>query len=245
MDTAAEVGVVAGRTVVSLISEDLATSPCWRAGLGAARSREPRLVLAGRPPRRALLVGDRDAVAAVARRSDERLSRRRLTLTRLACDERRGRGRPQMTRLALIGYGAMGRLVEQLAPRHGFDVALRFTGARPPRGPARRRPAARHRGGDRLLVAAAVPDTVERLAPLGIAMVVGTTGWTEQLQRVRDTVAALAAPASSTAPTSRSACRSSIASWRRRRGCSPPTPTTIPGSTRSTTAASGTRRPAP
>ena len=30
-----------------------------------------------------------------------------------------------MTRLALIGYGAMGRLVEQLAPAHGFVVALR------------------------------------------------------------------------------------------------------------------------
>jgi len=34
-----------------------------------------------------------------------------------------------MTRLALIGYGAMGRLVEQLAPEHGFEVALRFGGA--------------------------------------------------------------------------------------------------------------------
>ncbi|MBM3773972.1 MAG: dihydrodipicolinate reductase, partial [Acidobacteria bacterium] len=27
-------------------------------------------------------------------------------------------------RLAIVGYGKMGRLVEQLAPEHGFEVAL-------------------------------------------------------------------------------------------------------------------------
>ena len=34
-----------------------------------------------------------------------------------------------MSRLALVGYGRMGRLVEQLAPEHGFEVALRLHGA--------------------------------------------------------------------------------------------------------------------
>ncbi|RPH54980.1 dihydrodipicolinate reductase, partial [bacterium] len=34
-----------------------------------------------------------------------------------------------MTRLALVGYGKMGRLVEQLAPEHGFEVALRLDGS--------------------------------------------------------------------------------------------------------------------
>jgi 4-hydroxy-tetrahydrodipicolinate reductase len=96
-----------------------------------------------------------------------------------------------MTRLALIGYGAMGRLVEQLAPDHGFEVALRYTGADRRAGVPL--DAGRLRGIEAAIdfsTAAAVPETVERLAPLGIAMVIGATGWTEQLPRVRDTVAA-------------------------------------------------------
>ncbi len=32
-------------------------------------------------------------------------------------------------KLALVGYGKMGRLVEQLAPQHGFEVVLRLDGA--------------------------------------------------------------------------------------------------------------------
>jgi 4-hydroxy-tetrahydrodipicolinate reductase len=96
-----------------------------------------------------------------------------------------------MTRLALIGYGAMGRLVEQLAPEHGFEVAMRYGGAEGragvPLDPARLR-------GVEVAVdfsaAAAVPENVERLAPLGVAMVIGTTGWSDQLPRVRETVAA-------------------------------------------------------
>jgi 4-hydroxy-tetrahydrodipicolinate reductase len=96
-----------------------------------------------------------------------------------------------MTRLALIGYGAMGRLVERLAPRHGFEVALRHGGAEQRSGAPL--DAERLRGVEAAIdfsVAAAVPGNVERLAPLGIAMVVGTTGWTEQLPRVRAAVEA-------------------------------------------------------
>ncbi len=64
----AEVGVVAGRTVVSIISEDLATSPALaRRTLAAAAEWEPRLVLDGAAaPCVRFLVGDRDAAAAVA-----------------------------------------------------------------------------------------------------------------------------------------------------------------------------------
>jgi 4-hydroxy-tetrahydrodipicolinate reductase len=98
-----------------------------------------------------------------------------------------------MTRLALIGYGAMGRLVEQLAPRHGFEVALRYSGAEHRAGvplDAERLRAAGVEAAIDFSVAAAVPESVERLAPLGVAMVVGTTGWAEQLLRVRAAVAA-------------------------------------------------------
>src|ERR1700687_1548846 len=86
-----------------------------------------------------------------------------------------------MTRLALIGYGAMGRLVEQLAPQHGFEVALRHGGAKGRSGAPL--DAAQLRGIEVAIdfsVAAAVAENVERLAPLGIAMVIGTTGWFAQ-----------------------------------------------------------------
>jgi 4-hydroxy-tetrahydrodipicolinate reductase len=96
-----------------------------------------------------------------------------------------------MNRLAVIGHGAMGRLVEQLAPQHGFEVALCYSGA--DRRAGILLDAERLRGVEAAIdfsVAAAVPENVERLAPLGIAMVVGTTGWADQLLRVRETVAA-------------------------------------------------------
>lgn len=85
-----------------------------------------------------------------------------------------------MNRLALIGYGRMGRLVEQLAPEHGFEVVARVT-----------RPDQEIQDADVAIdfsTAAAVPGTVERLAPLGISLVVGTTGWHAELPRVRETV---------------------------------------------------------
>jgi 4-hydroxy-tetrahydrodipicolinate reductase len=96
-----------------------------------------------------------------------------------------------MTRLALIGHGAMGHLVEQLAPRHGFEVALRYRGADRRGGVAL--DAERLRGVEVAIdfsVGAAVAENVERLAPLGVAMVVGTTGWADQLPRVREAVTA-------------------------------------------------------
>ena len=33
---------------------------------------------------------------------------------------------PEGRRLALVGYGKMGRLIEQLAPEYGFAVALKL-----------------------------------------------------------------------------------------------------------------------
>jgi 4-hydroxy-tetrahydrodipicolinate reductase len=94
-----------------------------------------------------------------------------------------------MTRLGLIGYGKMGRLVEQLAPAHGFAVALRLSSA-DNRGGAGIT-AERWRGVDVAVdfsTAGAVADTVERLAPLGVGIVVGTTGWGEELPRLRAAV---------------------------------------------------------
>ncbi len=38
--------------------------------------------------------------------------------------------------LAIVGYGKMGRLIEQLAPEYGFDVRAKFDGRSNPRGQA-------------------------------------------------------------------------------------------------------------
>lgn len=94
-------------------------------------------------------------------------------------------------RLALIGYGRMGRLVEELAPAHGFEVALRLGSADNPGGAGLT--AAALAGIDVAIdfsAAAAVPDDVERLAALGVPAVVGTTGWLAELPRVRRAVEA-------------------------------------------------------
>jgi 4-hydroxy-tetrahydrodipicolinate reductase len=92
-------------------------------------------------------------------------------------------------RLALIGYGRMGKLVDQLAPEHGFEVALRLGGAANPEGAGIT--AESFRGIDVAIdfsVAAALPANAERIAALGVPLVVGTTGWGAELPRVRAAV---------------------------------------------------------
>jgi 4-hydroxy-tetrahydrodipicolinate reductase len=89
-------------------------------------------------------------------------------------------------RLALIGYGKMGRLLEQLAPAHGFDVAVKLDGASNPGGTGI---TAEAFAGVEVAIEFSVPGAVaadvERLAALGIPAVVGTTGWQADLPRVR------------------------------------------------------------
>jgi 4-hydroxy-tetrahydrodipicolinate reductase len=94
-----------------------------------------------------------------------------------------------MSRLALVGHGRMGRLVEQLAPDHGFEVALRLDG-RANAGGAGITPES-FQGIDVAVdfsTAAAVPDNAARIAALGVSLVVGTTGWAGELPRVREAV---------------------------------------------------------
>jgi 4-hydroxy-tetrahydrodipicolinate reductase len=94
-----------------------------------------------------------------------------------------------MNGLALIGYGKMGKLLEQLAPAHGFTVAVRLAGADNAGGAGIT--AERFEGVDVAIdfsVPAAVPANAERLAALGVPVVVGTTGWTGHLNEVREAV---------------------------------------------------------
>jgi len=94
-----------------------------------------------------------------------------------------------MSRLALIGHGRMGKLVEQLAPEHGFEVALRLAGKDNPGGAGIT--VESFEGIDVAIdfsTAAAVPVNAERIAALGIPLVVGTTGWGEHMNEVREAV---------------------------------------------------------
>ena len=94
-------------------------------------------------------------------------------------------------KLAIVGYGKMGKLVEQLAPEYGFEVALRLDIADNAGGAGIT--AANFRD---IAVAVefstpeTVVDNIERMAALGVSLVVGTTGWYEQLPRVRAAVEA-------------------------------------------------------
>jgi 4-hydroxy-tetrahydrodipicolinate reductase len=86
-------------------------------------------------------------------------------------------------KLAIVGYGKMGKLIEQLAPEYGFtvqacvdvnddvakasgsDVAIEFT------------------------TPEAAVGNIEKLAALKIPVVVGTTGWLAERERVEAMVA--------------------------------------------------------
>ena len=95
-----------------------------------------------------------------------------------------------MPELAIVGYGKMGKLVEQLAPEYGFAVALKldefnntaFEGLT----------LENFRGIDVAIdfsIPSAVPRNVEGIAALGVNMVIGTTGWLEHLEAVKAAVA--------------------------------------------------------
>jgi 4-hydroxy-tetrahydrodipicolinate reductase len=82
-------------------------------------------------------------------------------------------------KLAIVGYGKMGRLIEQLAPEYGFTIHARvdlgddFQIAR---------------GADAAVeftVPEAVAGNVEMLAAMGLPLAVGTTGWAGEMDRVR------------------------------------------------------------
>lgn len=91
--------------------------------------------------------------------------------------------------LAIIGYGKMGRLIEQLAPEYGFDVKLKLGRAQNADGAGIT--AERFRGIDvavEFSVPSATVANIERLAAARVNAVVGTTGWLDQLAYVREVV---------------------------------------------------------
>src|SRR5579864_1714755 len=92
--------------------------------------------------------------------------------------------------LAIVGYGKMGRLIEQLAPEYGFDVKLRLDVNNNARFEGMT--AENFRGVDVAIefsTPETAPENIERLARLGVSAVVGTTGWFVHLERMREIVA--------------------------------------------------------
>jgi len=92
-------------------------------------------------------------------------------------------------KLAIVGYGKMGRLIEQLAPEFGFTVGPKLDEYNNAGFVAVT--ADNFRGVD-VAVEFSTPETavgnIERIASLGVNLVVGTTGWLDQLDYVRTVV---------------------------------------------------------
>jgi 4-hydroxy-tetrahydrodipicolinate reductase len=92
-------------------------------------------------------------------------------------------------KIAIVGYGRMGRMIERLATERGITVATKldeynnanFEGIR----------ADNFHDVD-VAIDFSIPSTVvgniERIAALGVNLVVGTTGWQEQMPHVRSVV---------------------------------------------------------
>lgn len=91
--------------------------------------------------------------------------------------------------LAIIGYGKMGHMIEQLAPSTGFTVCSRIDLAGNSNGAGLTKEAL---NGAQVAIEFSEPGAavtnIERLAALGVNIVCGTTGWHAELPRVRQAV---------------------------------------------------------
>jgi len=92
-------------------------------------------------------------------------------------------------KLAIVGYGKMGKLIEQLASQFDFEVALKLDIDNNVDGAGIT--AENFRDVD-VAIEFSTPTTVvaniERISALGVGLVVGATGWYEQLPQVRAAV---------------------------------------------------------
>jgi len=92
-------------------------------------------------------------------------------------------------KLALIGNGAMGRLVASLAAAEGHEVAATISSREAPLGAEALAEVLRgHDAAIDFTVAEAVARNAEACALAGVALVEGTTGWSEHLEGVRASV---------------------------------------------------------
>jgi 4-hydroxy-tetrahydrodipicolinate reductase len=96
---------------------------------------------------------------------------------------------PEPRSLAIVGYGKMGKLIERLAPEFGFRVALKldefnnanFEGLTEEN----------FRGVDVALdfsIPSAVRRNAEGISALGVNLVIGATGWLDQVEAIQAAV---------------------------------------------------------
>ncbi|MES1240984.1 MAG: dihydrodipicolinate reductase C-terminal domain-containing protein [Acidobacteriota bacterium] len=87
-------------------------------------------------------------------------------------------------KIALVGYGNMGRVVDEVAAARCVEVVERFTRERPLRPNT-------DLAGVTLIdfsVPEAVPETARAAAALSLPLVIGTTGWHDRMDEVRGTI---------------------------------------------------------
>lgn len=89
-----------------------------------------------------------------------------------------------MKKLAIVGYGKMGRLIDQLAPEYGFDVVLRLD----QNDAITAEKFAEVDAAIEFSAPEAAPENLKKLAEAGVQTVTGTTGWTEHLPEVTKAV---------------------------------------------------------
>jgi 4-hydroxy-tetrahydrodipicolinate reductase len=92
-------------------------------------------------------------------------------------------------KIGLIGYGAMGRLVGQLAVAKGHEIALTIDIDGADRSVEELTEALRNCDvAVDFSIAGTVPKNAESSARAGVPLVVGTTGWQSQVDQVRSVV---------------------------------------------------------
>jgi 4-hydroxy-tetrahydrodipicolinate reductase len=87
-------------------------------------------------------------------------------------------------KLAIVGYGKMGHMVEQLAPQYGFEVSAKVDAGDP---------LEKAKGADAAIefsTPEAAAGNIESLVKLKVPVVCGTTGWFGRMEQVRPLVEA-------------------------------------------------------
>ena len=89
-------------------------------------------------------------------------------------------------KIAIIGYGKMGKLIDHLAPEYGFDVGLRLNRENNGNGQGFTK---KNFEGVNVAIefstALVAAENIERAARLGVSIVSGTTGWFAEIERAR------------------------------------------------------------
>jgi 4-hydroxy-tetrahydrodipicolinate reductase len=86
--------------------------------------------------------------------------------------------------IALIGYGKMGRMLDNLAPDYGLTVTARIDAG----DEITKESLAGAAVAIEFSHASVVPGNVEKLGALGVNIVEGTTGWLDELPKVKESI---------------------------------------------------------